>query len=92
MKVILAAFSFVIHNAAGFLWSPVVSRRLRSLGSANVNDEVSPLKRQPSGQSAIFVPLSRILLPGSTRSLHMYDTNMLMALEQARDNELVLIT
>jgi hypothetical protein len=50
------------------------------------------LKRRPTGQSAILLPLPRILLPGSTRSFHVFDANMLLALEHARDDELVLIT
>jgi hypothetical protein len=93
MNSIIAAFFMIAHTAVGFLRSPVVPLRHSSvLNSANANDEVSSLKRQPAGQSAIYLPLSRILLPGSTRSIHMYDTNMLLALEQARENELVLIT
>lgn len=92
MKHALAVSLLLLHTAAGFLWSRASPLRRSSLASTSENDEVSLLKRRPKGQSAILLPRPRVLLPGATRSFHMFDANMLLALEHARGDELVFIT
>jgi len=57
------------------------------------NDEVSPLLRKPpppEGRPAILLPSRRILMPGATRTLHLYDQNLLCALEKALETDATL--
>jgi hypothetical protein len=66
-------------------------------GSGDESFEVAGLLRQPlpvAGLATILLPAERVLLPGATRSLHLYDANLLLALEHslARDGgRLVLL-
>lgn len=87
LRILILVSSVALTN--GFLVRPQ-AKAIRSLDSSSSNnEEVSSLRRRtppPLGRATVLIPSARVLMPGSTRSLHFYDNNLLLALQHALED------
>mmetsp|Transcript_31708 Transcript_31708/g.63282 ORF Transcript_31708/g.63282 Transcript_31708/m.63282 type:complete len:180 (+) Transcript_31708:69-608(+) len=81
------ATGFIEPNTlSSLIWRGDSRHHKRAAGSSS--EEVSSFQRlapPPTGVATVLLPAERCPLPGSTQSLHFYDSNLLLALEHAEN-------